>query len=102
MKQLVFGFTFRRAFTENAQRLNLTPPSQTHTNLLFSMQSPISKQCFEGPVPEQSGGTEPRLHMGFHSQALTATVQNSSCSKNKEMFYDTIIKQCKTEQPTTV
>lgn len=66
------------------------------------MQSPISKQCFEGPVPEQSGGTEPRLHMGFHSQALTATVQNSSCSKNKEMFYDTIIKQCKTEQPTTV
>lgn len=29
-------------------------------------------------VPEQRGGIEPRLQTGFHSQALTATVQNSS------------------------
>lgn len=33
----------------------------------------------EDAAPELNDETEPRSQMGFHSQAPTATVQNSSC-----------------------
>lgn len=33
----------------------------------------------EDAAPELNDETEPRPQMGFHSPALTATAQNSSC-----------------------
>ena len=57
---------------------------------MICMCSLLDNDACKGPLPEQSGGTEPKLHMGFHSQALTATVQNSSWKKRKQ---EDIIKQ---------
>lgn len=103
LKQLVFGFTFRRAFTENGQRINPPPPPlHRHTQIYFSLCShPSANNALKVLYLNRVVELNPGFIWDFILRHWQQQFKTAPVVKTRRCFM-TLIKQCKTEQPTTV